>query len=79
MWVPLLDLVNMTPFQMKGAEPVVYLTVMSPSHFKLFKKDSYYTINKDQKISVYCFLYNIDCILPDFLCLYCVSEQCEVG
>jgi len=55
MWVPLPNLVNITPFQMKVAEPVVYLTVMSPFHFKLFQKDPYYSINKDQKLSVYCF------------------------
>jgi hypothetical protein len=55
MWVLFLNLVNMTPFQMKFAEPVVCLTVMSPSHFKLFQKDPYYSINKDQKLSVYSF------------------------
>jgi hypothetical protein len=55
MWVPLPNLVNMTPFQMKVAEPVVYLTVMSPFHFMLFQKDPYYFINKDQKLSIYSF------------------------
>ena len=53
MWVPLPNLVNMTLFQMKVVEPVVYLTV--PFHFKLFQKDSYYSINNDQKLSVCCF------------------------
>ena len=57
MWVPLPDLANMTPFQMKVTELVVYLTVMLPSYFKLFQKDPHYSINKDQKLSVYSLIY----------------------